>query len=203
MSATTTIRVMPIWTLERKRDWLSSRRNAARAPALPFSAMAARRGRREETTASSAMAKKPFSTIRQATTPSSRASMRGPWQEEDWRSAPGSSARCRRRDGLAPANKTDRAEGDWYDQNNGRSTRLPIVPTSALRGRLRHRCPRSPKPAEQPRQQEHDDHRRNGVPNTRVDPVHDLVLRCLAAIRECSSRPHTPRHTHQNTGSKD
>jgi hypothetical protein len=37
--------------------------------------MAASRGRRDETTASSAMAKKPLRTIRKATTPSSRANM--------------------------------------------------------------------------------------------------------------------------------
>src|SRR3954452_25078179 len=90
--ASTPISVMPIWTLERKRDWLSSRRNAALAPALPFSAMAARRGRREETRASSARAKKPFSTIRQATTPSSRAGMAGQGQEEGRREKPARAA---------------------------------------------------------------------------------------------------------------
>src|SRR5215212_8715894 len=110
MSATTTIRVMPIWTLERKRDWLSSRRNAARAPALPFSAMAARRGRREETTASSAMAKKPFNTIRQAMTPSSRAGMAGQWQEEGRRGAPHRPAAQGAADGTGSPQPTRRME---------------------------------------------------------------------------------------------
>ncbi len=55
--ARTPTSVIPICTLERKRPWFSSSRKAARAPLLPASAMAVRRGRREDTTASSAMAK--------------------------------------------------------------------------------------------------------------------------------------------------
>jgi hypothetical protein len=100
-----------------------------------------------------------------------------------------------RRHGLAPANKADRAERDQYDQNNGRSTRLRTVPTSALGGRLRHRCPRPPKPAEQPREHKHDDHCRHDVPNTRVDPVHDLALRRLAVNPGMQFPIHTPTYT--------
>jgi hypothetical protein len=110
--------------------------------------------------------------------------------------APTSASRISvRRHGLAPANKTDRAERDQYDQNNGRSTRLRTVPTSALGGRLRHRCPRPPKPAEQPREHKHDDHCRHDVPNTRVDPVHDLALRRLAVNPGMQFPIHTPTYT--------
>src|SRR5690606_15377309 len=59
--------VMPIWTEERKRPGSSARRIAIAAPLLPCSAITLRRADREETTASSDIAKAPFTMIRTAT----------------------------------------------------------------------------------------------------------------------------------------
>ena len=61
------ISVMPTCTVERKLVGSSPSFSARAAPRLPALAIASRRGRREETMASSDMAKKPFSTTRTRT----------------------------------------------------------------------------------------------------------------------------------------
>jgi hypothetical protein len=55
------IRVMPIWTVDRNRPGSWERSSAVCAPFRPVFAIARSRGRREETIASSAIAKMPFS----------------------------------------------------------------------------------------------------------------------------------------------
>src|SRR5687768_4359185 len=58
------IKVMPIWTADRKRPGSEPRRSAVCAPRRPAFAIALSRGLRDETIASSAIAKTPFKAMR-------------------------------------------------------------------------------------------------------------------------------------------
>src|SRR5215218_2004372 len=64
-------RVMPIWTVERKRPGSSASLSAVLAPARPVSAIAFRRALRADTMASSDRANSPFRRIRRMAMPSS------------------------------------------------------------------------------------------------------------------------------------
>jgi len=58
---------MPIWTVDRKRPGLSASSMAMRAPRLPLSAITLSRAGREETTASSDMARTPLRIVSSTT----------------------------------------------------------------------------------------------------------------------------------------
>ncbi len=67
--------VMPIWTVDRKRPGLAASRKAVEAPECPLSASAFSRAGRDETTASSDMARRPLMQMRTTTTAISTVSM--------------------------------------------------------------------------------------------------------------------------------
>ena len=101
------------------------------------------------------------------------------------------------------------AERAQHDQDSGGSAWLARSPTGAkpvLWGR-RYRRLRPPEPAEQPRKQKHDDHRRYNVPDAPVDPVPRIMpsvaLLCCPGMQRLPAPPPYTRLGHAQQGLRE